>query len=1623
MAKVSAAPKTRARQPRPGKAAAVVPAGAEAVPFTPSLPFPVVAVGASAGGLAAFTELLSALSPKAGLGIVLIQHLQPTHESALATLLSRATTMPVVEVTDGLAVEPNHVYVIPPNKQMTIRDGALRLAPRAIRGALHYPIDEFMTALAAEQGSAAIGVVLSGTGSDGTLGLRAIRAAGGLAFTQDPKTAEWPAMPLNAGASVDYVLSPKRIAAELGHLAEHHGIMAPAQKGTEGTDLHKICLILGTATGIEFPLYKQATIRRRVGRRMALLKVTSLAQYAKLLRQNPEEVTALAEDIFIHVTSFFRDPDCFLALRKKVMAKWRVRRAPATVRIWVAGCSTGEEVYTLAILLLDELREQAASTKIQIFGTDIQQASVDKARAGIYSAAAVAPVSAARLKRYFVKTEHGYQIQKFVRELCVFARHDLAKDAPFSKLDLITCRNVLIYMGPELQARALSAFQYALNPGGCLFLGNTESISELSPHFSPEDEPHHIFCRKASISAPRSFPVYGDQAHVPDAVAIKTLTANAAIYYRAGAEACLLEHYMPAAMVVGPDLQIVHFQGNTSPYLAPATGQPSFHLLKIVRPEFVVVLRDAIAQVVKRGLPVRLEDLEFDDSGKPAAVNLEIRPLRQRPGRKFDLLVVFQKALEPQAHPASASLSGATARRLTAKAARVERELVSAREQLRAFVAEHEAAREEMRAANEEVLSGNEELQSTNEELETAKEELQSSNEELITLNEELQQRNTELSVLTQDLGNLLVGVDMAILVLDADLRVRRFTPVAAALFNLIPGDVGRPFTQLASNLEVSDWDDVVATVKQAGQPFEREVKDRSGKWFSLHIRPYKIREKELAGVLVVLSDVNSLKLATEEAQASRETALVAELRSQSILNSMRSQIALLNANGDIQFTNEAWRSFGSVNGIFDLPFGGGGTNYLEVCARAAEQGAPEAQAALEGIRSVMAGSCKTFSLEYPCHMPTAKQWFVMTVNHLLGGGGGVVVSHFDISQRKQLQAEAEKHTAILHGLLEASPQGVLACDLHGVITFVNQRVETLFGYSAAELLGQPMDMLVPESSRPTHVERHGAYFRDIQTRPMGQGLTLTGCRKDGTTFPLEVSLSGTEIDGEQHGVAFITDITVRKDAELALQRSEIQYRSLFDNMQEGVAYCRIVEEAGVGPDCLFLSVNKRFEELVGLQGIRGMTLTQGIPGVRESDPGLLAAFCRVASSGVPETLDYFLIYTQEWLALSLYCPEPSYLVIVFHKITERKNAEQAIHNSELQVRLALENTGMGTFDFDITTGKRNWSAIAKGLLGLPPEADVNEAEEDARIHPDDLANLRSIFSKDLRSDGSGNFAFDFRTTEVAGPSLRWISAWGKVLRDANGNREHAIGVMLDITESKQLALAVEESHQAIRALASRLLTAQEDERRRVARDLHDDICQQLAALAMDITAMRAKPGPGSGMTKWLSALQLHIARVAEETRKIAYQMHPSMLDDLGLVPSLRDLCHDYSSRYRETSFIFTNALQGATIPSHLKTCIYRTAQQGLQNVVEHARAKHVTVTLGAEAGVARLSVVDDGVGYTPPVPNGRHLGLISLQERANLVGGTVTVTVNPDGGTCLCLEVPLVPAPPERAVLPEAAA
>jgi len=832
----------------------------------------VVAIGASAGGLAAFTSLLKSLPPRSGMAFVLIQHLEPKHESALATLLSKATAMPVIEASDGLAVEANHVYVIPPNKSMTIRKGALRLAPRSNIAGPQWPIDDFSVALAEEHGNRAIGVVLSGTGSDGTYGLKTIKAAGGVTLVQDPKSTRWPAMPMNAitAGATDFILSPKRIALQLARIGRHPYVAGTPEE-PDGSELDKIYRILRSSVGVDFRLYKQTTAQRRIARRMALQKIESLNQYAQILNQNADEAKALADDIFIHVTSFFRDPECFQALRKQVLKRLGLKRpAEDSLRIWVAGCSSGEEVYSIAMLVFEEFGERANRMKIHIFGTDIQERAVEHARTGIYTQAALAGVSPARLQRFFVKTDHGYQIQQLVRERCVFARHDLAQDPPLSRLDLITCRNVLIYAGQALRKKILSIFQFALRPGGYLFLGNSESISGYADIFTAEDRKHRIFTRKSTAAAFQEFNASFREVEA----APKTGPASAAVDLGTEVEQILLEQYAPPAIVVDPDLHIVHVQGDTTPYLVPATGRPSFHLLKMVHPELAVDLRSAIFKARREGVTVIKDHVPYRNQGQPRAVRLEVHLLSGRDAKKPDLLVVFQK-IEPLGPPDEGRKTGRiTSRRDSAgKVAKLERENAEIRKRVCDLMLEHNTAQEATRWANEEFLSSNEELQTTNEELESAREELQSSNEELVTLNDELQHRNTELNVLTQDLTNLLVGVEIPVLVLDAEMRIRRFTPLAGTLLNLISGDVGRPFSNIASNLDVADWKGMFSEVTSRGLFLEHEVSSRDGHRYSMRMRPYKISDNDIEGVVVVLVDTEALSQERDKAQESGDFA------------------------------------------------------------------------------------------------------------------------------------------------------------------------------------------------------------------------------------------------------------------------------------------------------------------------------------------------------------------------------------------------------------------------------------------------------------------------------------------------------------------------------------------------------------------------------------------------------------------------------------------------------------------------------------------------------------------------------------------------------------------------------
>jgi two-component system, chemotaxis family, CheB/CheR fusion protein len=833
-----------------------------------SKPFPIVGIGASAGGLEAVTAFLKALPANTGMAFVLIQHMDPTHESMLNRLLVKDTSMNVRQIADGMEVQPNEVYVIVPNAEVTLRCGRLRLIARLGGAIRHTPIDTFLCSLAEDQKTKAIGLILSGIGSDGTNGLQAIKAEGGITFAQDEESAKYPGMPLHAEAAgcVDLVLPPEKVARELARMIRHPYLkiapeaFVPETSTLEDGGMRNIFRLLRASTGVDFANYKQTTVRRRIARRMLVRRCDTLTEYAKYLGEHPDEVRALFEDGLIHVTSFFRDPEVFQYLTTNVYPQILSTLEPGeAIRIWAPGCSSGEEVYSIAMTLTEFLGDAAGQTRIQIFGTDISDKDIQKARAAVYSEATVADLIAGRLRQFFNKVEGGYQIIKGLRELCVFARHDMTRDPPFSRMDMISCRNLLIYLGAPIQRKVLRFFHYALNPNGFLLLGEAESAGAAAGLFSLNDRKANVYSR-SPVPAVTEFRAAAEP-EFKAAAAPAPLLRPPAFDLRKEAERIVLERYAPPALVVDGNLQVLFFQGDTSPFLKPALGEASFNLLKLVRPDLMLEIRSAIQQAKKSGA-ARHESVRFKRNGGTNLVDLEVVPIAGRLAKNADFVVLFQN-LRP-AVPGEKQRGKAEPRsKASAQAEEIEqlkRELSNTQDNLHALVEDQEAGTEELRAANEEILSSNEELHSTNEELETAKEELQSSNEELTTLNEELQIRNSELAQAVADLNNLLNAVEIPVVILGGDQRIRRFTPLAAKLLNLIPTDVGRPIDQIRSNLDLPDLHRMVDEVTQTKRAVEVEVRDQTGFWYNLRMRPYQITDDEVDGILITVIDINDAK-------------------------------------------------------------------------------------------------------------------------------------------------------------------------------------------------------------------------------------------------------------------------------------------------------------------------------------------------------------------------------------------------------------------------------------------------------------------------------------------------------------------------------------------------------------------------------------------------------------------------------------------------------------------------------------------------------------------------------------------------------------------------------------------
>jgi two-component system CheB/CheR fusion protein len=832
----------------------------------PTLPTGVVAIGASAGGLQAYTELLEVLPATTGMTFVIVQHLAAGHESFLATLLGRITSMPVIEARDGLRLEANSIYVIPPNRTMVVDDGHLTLRER--EPGIHLSVDIFFKALALSHGSRAVGVVLSGTGSDGMKGIEAIKTSGGTTFAQD-QSAQQSGMPNSAISTgcVDFVLSPHDIGLQIARLASVPQLAFSADPVEPAESVDAILELVRERVHIDFSQYKENTLHRRIRRRMALSQRESLDDYAGLLRERPAEVEALAQDILISVTSFFRDPESFEALKAAVFPRLLARgSSEEAIRIWVVGCSTGEEAYSMAIALLEAMGESHDKCPLSVFGTDVNTLAIERARRGWFPKSIAEDLSAERLERFFTEVDGGYSVNKLVREVCIFAPHNAITDPPFSRMDIVSCRNLLIYFLGAPQRRLLPLLHYALKPGGTLFLGASEAINNYRDLFDQEDARHKIYTKR-----PVSSRLNDVLTRVPPTV--PAVTSGARKSYRPSrdrqadrqraAEMLALKYFAPSGVLVDAEGEILQFRGDTSPYLSQSDGRASLNLLKIAREGLFVAIRAGLQHAATQATPLETAGVIVKNDVGLVTVALIVIPVVY-PAEEDRYCWFFFDSNPATALPhglagglpgSPAALDADTARQISV----LTDELMATRDHLESTIKEQESANQDLQAANEEVQSANEELQSTNEELETSKEEIQSSNEELSTVNEELRLRNEELDRANNDLLNLFSSVQMAVVMVWPDLRIRRFTPLAEKIFNIRPVDIGRSIADLNHHVDIENFPALLEESIEHGRDVEREVRSAEGHWYLLRLRPYRTQEGTVDGAIILLVDINTL--------------------------------------------------------------------------------------------------------------------------------------------------------------------------------------------------------------------------------------------------------------------------------------------------------------------------------------------------------------------------------------------------------------------------------------------------------------------------------------------------------------------------------------------------------------------------------------------------------------------------------------------------------------------------------------------------------------------------------------------------------------------------------------------
>ena len=1088
------------------------------------VPVPVVGLGASAGGLQAYSAFLDAAPANCGAAFVLVHHVDPDHKSLMADLLAKHTKMPVVLAEDQTSVQPNHVYVIPPNKYLEIKKGVLHLSEPVDRRGTRLPIDLFLRSLAKDIGQNAIAVILSGTGSDGSASIREIKEHGGIVLVQDPAEALHDGMPRSAiiTGAADHVVTVAQMPDIITNYVRHPFVQNGRAKKALGenarSSLDQIIGVLKAHSPINFDFYKDGTLLRRIERRMALRHMENSGDYLALLKDSAEEARSLGTDLLISVTSFFRDKDAFEHLEKNVLEGLvKSHDAGHPVRIWVAGCATGEEAYSLAMLVIEKISTLRKDVKLQLFASDVDERALTIARNGVYPDSIAEDVSAARLKRFFTKEDHSYRVTPELRDTVVFANQNILADPPFSKLDLISCRNLMIYLTPDAQERVIQMFHFALNDGGTLFLGMSETTGNHDALFEPVSKKHRIYKRVGHARRRAfDFPIVQRRYSTADLVPARSSFQAAGNKLAELSQSILVEHYAPAAVLINAQSECLYFAGPTDKYLRVPSGESSRDLLAMARQGLRARLSSAI-RTARVDETTASETATITRGNERIGVTVRVHPVTLDETKLY--LVTFEDQPVTPTVLAPDEPTSEVNRQL-------EQELEKTRADLTTTIRDYELSTEELKAVNEEAMSMNEEFQSANEELETSKEELQSLNEELTTLNAQLQQKIDDERRISDDLNNLLSSSGIATLFLDIDFKIRRFTPATRDLFNLISKDIGRPFSDITGKVKDPDILKDAEKVLETLVSDEREVESNDGRWFVRRILPYRTQSGKIDGVAVTFAEVSELKSLQRDTATAREFA-------ESIIGTVREPMLVLDARLNILSVSRSFSRIFATDAADVI-----GKNLFIIQNK--QWDVPKLRQLMESILPEQR-TVEAFDLTLDVGN-LGRRDMVLNARRIVDGPAdqaNILLAVEDVTDKKSAQQTIQDREARLSAILDAAPEAILTIDEHGIVGTFSPGAEEIFGYTANEVVGQNVNMLMPEPDRSRHDGYLEHYIKTGEKKIIGTGREMDAGRKDGSRVPIRLTVSELQLDGARHFLGIMLDLTNDRKRQAELQRAQ----------------------------------------------------------------------------------------------------------------------------------------------------------------------------------------------------------------------------------------------------------------------------------------------------------------------------------------------------------------------------------------------------------------------------------------------------------------------------------------------------